>query len=386
MNCPLAEAFTKTSSVLYQNFFREFWCIAEIEDPNPSKDDFEVHPLKEFIIKFTVMNGKNPLTLDFKTFFESTNLDYNQGNYVDHPSPKVVKAELAKIAINEALIQKNPVLKISFSVAWRILLTFFVQVPSKVTPIKLTDSMIAINNLESLVTLLSCFLKKVKKKSLTVSQPKPKTHSLKALGALPQKRKKPKSKKTSLYTLATPPSTCTSQKLPEDKPTDAKDSGGNKQPDDMGLYATHLNEGISTTKPLPEGTNTKPKDSERLKPLDDWDSSTPPLTALSGTNVEYQLDFEPLKLTTMDYIQALLIDSEDELIEASGDDVFEAEERWMKTSKSMSLKKLNLIIPLKHPLKNLIHKNTSLLYLPKNNLNPQKLKVLDASDIWLLIF
>ncbi|GJY92992.1 hypothetical protein Tco_0508774, partial [Tanacetum coccineum] len=74
------------------------------------------------------------------------------------------------------------------------------------------------------------------------------------------------------------------------------------------------------------------KDSERLKPLDDWDSSTHPLTALSGTNIEYkdfsevELDSEPLKLTTMDYIQALLIDYVDELIKASNDDVFEGEE------------------------------------------------------------
>ncbi|GKB61753.1 hypothetical protein Tco_0917939 [Tanacetum coccineum] len=104
MNCPLAEDFTKTPLVLYQNYLREFLCTAMVEDSNPPKDDSEFHPLKEFIIKFTMKNGKKPLTLDYKTFCESTGLDYNKGNYVAHPSPEAVKAELAKIATNEALV------------------------------------------------------------------------------------------------------------------------------------------------------------------------------------------------------------------------------------------------------------------------------------------
>ncbi|GKC55887.1 hypothetical protein Tco_1083485 [Tanacetum coccineum] len=128
INCPLAKAFTKTPLALYQNYLREFWCTAVVEDPNPPEDDSEVRPLKEFIIKFTVKNGKKPLTLDYKTFCESTGLDYNKGNYVAHPSPEAVKAELAKIAKYEALVQKTPILKTSFPVAWRILLTFVIQV------------------------------------------------------------------------------------------------------------------------------------------------------------------------------------------------------------------------------------------------------------------
>ncbi|GKB49942.1 retrovirus-related pol polyprotein from transposon TNT 1-94 [Tanacetum coccineum] len=101
MNCPLAEAFIKTPLVLYQNFLGEFWCIAV------------------------------PLALDYKTFCESTGLDYNKDNYVAHPSPEAVKAELDKIATNEALVQKNLVLKTSFPMAWRILLTFVIQVLSR---------------------------------------------------------------------------------------------------------------------------------------------------------------------------------------------------------------------------------------------------------------
>ncbi|GJV36165.1 hypothetical protein Tco_1408642 [Tanacetum coccineum] len=104
MNCPLAEAFIKTPLVLYQNFLGEFWCTDVVEDPNPREDNSKVHPIKEFIIKFTVLNGKKPLALDYKTFCESTGLDYNKDNYVAHPSPEAVKAELDKIATNEALV------------------------------------------------------------------------------------------------------------------------------------------------------------------------------------------------------------------------------------------------------------------------------------------
>ncbi|GJU04052.1 hypothetical protein Tco_1114390 [Tanacetum coccineum] len=90
MNCPLAEAFIKTPSVLYQNFLREFWCTAIFFDLNPPTNDFEVRPLKEYKIKFTVMNGKNLLTLDFKTYCEASGLDYNKGTYASHPSHEAV--------------------------------------------------------------------------------------------------------------------------------------------------------------------------------------------------------------------------------------------------------------------------------------------------------
>ncbi|GJU19166.1 retrovirus-related pol polyprotein from transposon TNT 1-94 [Tanacetum coccineum] len=56
--------------------------------PNPPTDDFEVCPLKDYTIKFSVINGKNRLTLDFKTFMESTRLDYAKDAYVSPPSPK----------------------------------------------------------------------------------------------------------------------------------------------------------------------------------------------------------------------------------------------------------------------------------------------------------
>ncbi|GKE95475.1 hypothetical protein Tco_1580330 [Tanacetum coccineum] len=120
----------------------------------------------------------------------------------------------------------------------------------------------------------------------------------------------------------------------------------------MKLPATHLNEGISTTKPLPEGSNTDPIDSKRLKPLADRDSSTPLVIALLGTDVEYQvdqtqstrfkvsvldqnkgktyseveLDTKTLFLTIVADIKVLLVDFDEELRDDNDDDVFEAGE------------------------------------------------------------
>ncbi|GJW23915.1 hypothetical protein Tco_0037726 [Tanacetum coccineum] len=79
MNSSLADAFTKTPLVLYQNYLKEFWCTAVASDPNPPINDSEARPLKDFIIKFTVNNGLRPLTSDYKTFCEATGLDYNNG-------------------------------------------------------------------------------------------------------------------------------------------------------------------------------------------------------------------------------------------------------------------------------------------------------------------
>ncbi|GJT59852.1 hypothetical protein Tco_1003385 [Tanacetum coccineum] len=97
-------------------------------DPFPSTDETEQCPLREFLIKFSVLNGQRPLTLDFNTFCSSTGLDYNNGKYVAHPTPMAVKKELGKISINPSYLDKTPLLKNSIHVAWRILFTFVIQV------------------------------------------------------------------------------------------------------------------------------------------------------------------------------------------------------------------------------------------------------------------
>ncbi|GJX75290.1 hypothetical protein Tco_0313885 [Tanacetum coccineum] len=281
----------------------EFWCTTISYDLNPPIDDSEVRPLKEYKIKFIVMNGKKSLTLDFKTFCETTGLDYNKGTYVSHPSHEVVKAELDRITA---------------------------RLPT-VSPLLFSG-------------------KKKKINSQTMSKPKLKTQGPEASGTLPQKRKHPKTQKTPIITeriikLAVKgfhslldEGTRKSKHLPEGKLTDPKDSEGNKHPIDMGLPATIPNEGVGKTKLLLEGANIKDKDSERFKPLTDIESFTPHVTALSGTYAEYQvnktqstkfelsvpdqhqgktsfkmeLDTKTLLLTTIADIQALL--KEDELI------------------------------------------------------------------------
>nr|GEX61925.1 retrovirus-related Pol polyprotein from transposon TNT 1-94 [Tanacetum cinerariifolium]GEX63025.1 retrovirus-related Pol polyprotein from transposon TNT 1-94 [Tanacetum cinerariifolium] len=201
------------------------------------------------------------------------------------------------------------------------------------------------------VTPLPCSETKKKTKSQNVSQAKPKTQGPKASGALPQKRKPPKTQKTPVVQ---PTETPPTEKVPtknSGKTTDPKDSEGNKHPADMGLPSMVPYEGNGKTKPLFKGP-CKDKDSERLKPLADMESQIAPITVLSGTNAEYQvdqtqfnrfevsvygqhqsktsskveLDFEPLKLTIIANIQALLGAYNDELKEDSDEDVFKAGE------------------------------------------------------------
>ncbi|GJZ79256.1 hypothetical protein Tco_0644093, partial [Tanacetum coccineum] len=298
----------------------EFWCTTIAYDPNPPSDDFEARPLKEYKIKFTVMNGKKPLTLNYKTFIKTIGLDYIKGTYVSHPSPEAMKAKLAKIATKEVMVNRTPVLKIAFPVAWRILFTFEIHDSSKVTNIELTPSMVVVNNLETSVSLLLFSGKKKKRKSQTVFQPKPKTQGPKASGLLPQKRKKALTKKSTPSATETPPiekgsyspldeGTCKSQPLPKCKTTDPKDSKGNDQPADKGLPSTVLNEGIDARYQVDQNQSTR------------FEVSVPDQHQ-SKTFSEKEQDFEPLKLTTIADIQALLGATEDELNEDSNDDVF----------------------------------------------------------------
>ncbi|GJT24961.1 hypothetical protein Tco_0894898 [Tanacetum coccineum] len=307
----------KTPSVLYHNYLREFWYTAVVEDLNPLTNDFKARPLKEFIIKFTMKNGQTLLTLDYKTFCETTRLDYNKGDYVAHPFLEVVKAKRlppmrhslltgTKIDIGEIifsdlvtkLMAKSMKRYVSYprfvSSTLKELLgsdypqdqkfgnlpsalsqTNFTKNPSKVTPIKLTASLIDVINLDSSMTLLPCSKKKGKKKTQTVTQPKPK---------------------------------------------------GNKQPTGIGSPSTHPDDGNRKSKPLPEGTNIDPKDSGRNKQLTDRDHISILVTDLSGDDTKYQPDTKPLILTTVGDIQALLGDFEDELKDDSDEEMLEAGE------------------------------------------------------------
>nr|GEV37267.1 retrovirus-related Pol polyprotein from transposon TNT 1-94 [Tanacetum cinerariifolium] len=196
----------------------------------------------------SVLNGQRPLTLDFKNFCSSTGLDYNNGKYVDHPTPKVVKKELGKIAINPSYLDKTPVLKNSFLMAWRILFAFAIQVLggnySFIEQVKSIQHLLAYNliirtevdieeiiysdlvtkllnksrlkyvsysrfiscalqallgpdyyKIKNLVSLPPLAVKPKKGKSRTVTSTSPKSQGPEASGALSKKCKRPKSKK-----------------------------------------------------------------------------------------------------------------------------------------------------------------------------------------------
>nr|GEX09517.1 retrovirus-related Pol polyprotein from transposon TNT 1-94 [Tanacetum cinerariifolium] len=164
-------------------YISEFWCTTIATHRNPPTDDFEVHSLKEYTIKFSMMNGKKPLTLDFNTFIESTRLDCAKDAYVSHTSPRVVKAELAKIGPE-------------------------------------------------------------------------------ASGVLPQKWKKPKSKKTPSKTKVTPPKPIEgyeqSHSVLSGTVPDPQDSERNIQLAGTGLPFIY-DEGTHKSQPLPEGTKSNPK-------------------------------------------------------------------------------------------------------------------------------
>ncbi|GJX31624.1 hypothetical protein Tco_0241479, partial [Tanacetum coccineum] len=119
----------------FDPFFHQLESLRECPQ---STDEPEKCPLKEFLIKFSTLNGQRPLTLNFYTFCSSTGLDYNNGKYVAHPAPEVVKKELGKIAINPSYLDKTLVLKNSFLVAWRILFTFVIQIHLKTKLVVIT--------------------------------------------------------------------------------------------------------------------------------------------------------------------------------------------------------------------------------------------------------
>nr|GEW51505.1 hypothetical protein [Tanacetum cinerariifolium] len=88
---------TNGETVTNMKGMMDFWCMAITYDPKLPADETQSLPLKEYLIKFLVMNGNKPLTLDLKTFTASSGLDYNNKEYVAHPSPEAVKTQSARL-------------------------------------------------------------------------------------------------------------------------------------------------------------------------------------------------------------------------------------------------------------------------------------------------
>ncbi|GKB69149.1 retrovirus-related pol polyprotein from transposon TNT 1-94 [Tanacetum coccineum] len=312
----LADIFTKPlDEPTFTRLKAELDITVVAFDPFPSTDEPKKCPLKEFLIKFSFLNGQKPLTLDFNTFCSSTDLDYNNGKYVDNPTREALKKELGSIdciVINPSYLDKTLVLKNSFPMAWRILLTFVIQDPSKVTDIELTAHMIAINNWRDSVSPPHLVAKPKKWKSQTMTSTLPKSQGPVASGALSKKSKRPKSKKPPTKTkrdiqLASTglPSildegTRKSTPFPESTATHPNDSGGNKQPLDRDLTSMTFDEGMAKTTPRLEGSLGDKDSGETCHPLI-WNQYT--LLLL----IPQELLLKPLQLQTFADIQVDLL-------------------------------------------------------------------------------
>nr|GEW41391.1 retrovirus-related Pol polyprotein from transposon TNT 1-94 [Tanacetum cinerariifolium] len=209
----LADIFTKPLDVptftrLKAELGMEFWSTAVAFNPFPSTDEPEQRPLKEFPIKFLVLNGQQPLTLDFKTFCSLTGLDYNNGKYVDDPTPEVLGGNYSStIQVNsiQQLLAYSLITGTEVDIGEIIYSDLVTKLLNK-SRLKyvsyprfiscalhvLLAHMIAINNQRDLVSLPPLVAKPKKRKSQTVAPTLPKSQGPEALGALFKKRIKPK--------------------------------------------------------------------------------------------------------------------------------------------------------------------------------------------------
>ncbi|GJU36023.1 hypothetical protein Tco_1184377 [Tanacetum coccineum] len=265
----------------------EFWCIAFVVDLNSPIDDYVAHLLKDLSIKFFVKNGKTTLILNYKTFCQTTSLEYNNGNYVANPSTDEVKSELATIANHEALSQG---------------LKAFGAPPQKGKRAKTKKSTLV-------QTIIQLTKEKVPSGDTDTSQ-----SVLTGQITNPQDTKGNKQPTVKELPSTANEDICKSSPLSEAKPTDPENIKGNIQPTVKGLPVTNPDEGTYKTKPLPKGTTLNPKDSGRNIQLTD------------RTSFEVEPDIEPLILTTFGKIQALSKDSEEELKDESDEEMFKAGE------------------------------------------------------------
>ncbi|GJY60571.1 retrovirus-related pol polyprotein from transposon TNT 1-94 [Tanacetum coccineum] len=171
MNCPLAEAFKKTPSVVYQNLLREFWCIAIATHPKSPTDDSEVHPLKEYKIKF-LAGTIRPLSKSIP-FSNSLPSVSSQGQrFISYALAVLLGPDYTQ----DESFRNSPTILSNSN---------FSKDPSKFTPIELTAFMVAINNHEHSVSPLPFTAKKKKVKSQFVTPTLPQSQGPKASGALP---------------------------------------------------------------------------------------------------------------------------------------------------------------------------------------------------------
>ena len=112
-SCFLTTKFTKTPSVIYHDYLREFWCTAVVGNPDAPK---------EAKIRFSIKNGTKFLTLNYKTFVKAIGLDYAE-TFTAQPTEEDVRAILLELGPYDknhpevtpgALLSKAPIIKTWF--------------------------------------------------------------------------------------------------------------------------------------------------------------------------------------------------------------------------------------------------------------------------------
>nr|GEZ86563.1 uncharacterized mitochondrial protein AtMg00810-like [Tanacetum cinerariifolium] len=249
-----------------ENYLREFWSTAIAYDPSSSIDEIKQHPLREFLIKFLVLNGQRPLTFDHNTFV--------------HHLALIIKMDVRFRFLPDILSNSN-----------------FTKYPSKVPNIELTDHMIAVNNQKDVVVTPSKEEKSPVQKGTQGNQgnttPKPtegfkQFHSVSSSIVLD-----PQDPKRNIQLAGTGlPSTLDEgtrklQPFPEGTTTDPKDSWGNDQPTNKGFPSTTFNKVKAKTTSHPEGP-LGDIDSEGNKAPADMEPINPTVADPSRTGAEYQ--------------------------------------------------------------------------------------------------
>ncbi|GJW62802.1 hypothetical protein Tco_0112137 [Tanacetum coccineum] len=210
------------------------------------------------------MNGKKPLTLDFKTFTTSTSLHYNNGEYVAHPSPQAVKAELAKIVDIGKIIYNDLVTKLINKSKQKYI--YYPRFVSCALEVLLGTQYNQDENFGSLPGILSN--SNFSKDPSKVTEIELTAHMIagpEASGALSKKRQKPKSKKTPTKTQVTSPT----------------------GPIEGSEQSHSVSSGMVKTTPCPEGVR-RDKVLEGLKPPADIKPLTNPVADPLRTGAKYQ--------------------------------------------------------------------------------------------------
>ncbi|GJZ41864.1 hypothetical protein Tco_0588750 [Tanacetum coccineum] len=279
-----------------------------------------------------------------------------------------MKKELGNIAINLSYLDKTPVLKNSFPVAWRILFTFVIQVLggnySSTEQVNFIHQLLAY----SLITrtkvdigeiIYSDLVTKLLNKSWLkyISYPRFISCALQVLlgsdytqdkkfGFLPpilsnSNFTKDPSKVIDIELTAhmiavnnqrdsvPPPPSAPKPKKGKSQTVTPTLPKGNKQPLDKDITSTTPDKGTAKTTPYPEGS-LRDKDSGGNIPPTDMKPIHNPVADPSGTGAKYQPDTKPLQLQTYADIQTFLL-SDDELdkesdkeeVLAAGDDMDE---------------------------------------------------------------